>query len=439
MSTESIGSSCNASNISNKESDRSEDKSVEWKGRTVCEQDAQEDIQKPNFFYYQDPVSGVYHKLIAVQKSWLRKRCHFAAKGIRHAGSNVGHALKKGAVETGHFFKSAAHKTGEFIKKHDGGGGGVSMAGPSVPLGPHNPHPVPSQNQAPPRTASNPYKPKSAFSQNPTQTATLNPQDTPPIALPRERLIPGGPSPQGQFPHRVPHFGPGKGNHFEVKNPLVGQPSMQIGGSASNLPSLDPNQLLQNPNANPYTRGFDDGHILREAALQKAEIMAKQQRYSYLVHNESKITEAEGNLSTSLDKFKETLLKFVEAQDVEDAVLITGSIATAIAKSGGGSIKLIARAAAAAITAIRGSKLVGRMKIKYAELSKDLSNVELAYDHLEKLVNDNNKASYDKCLAEGYTPKLEFGIRENIKSNPSISVLIDKNDPNHKHIEVVLP
>lgn len=205
-----------------------------------------------------------------------------------------------------------------------------------------------------------------------------------------------------------------------------------LGVKDARLPELNPIQVLANIKNHPLLKGFDGGGVLRAAALQKGEIIAKLQRYPYMVHSEQKIKEAEGNFIKAQKEFTTNFFDYVKThEDIMEALeLFAGIMGIFAAGAGKGAAAFIAGAAALALYVNKGHRLIKKMGAKFDELVEPPIK---AYNDLTQLRMENDQASYKRCQMENYQPKLEFDPSTVDKNK---AFLIDKMNPNAKMVVI---
>lgn len=194
--------------------------------------------------------------------------------------------------------------------------------------------------------------------------------------------------------------------------------------------ALNPNGLLAN--RRPFD-SFDEGRIIRTSAIQRAELIALEQRYPNLIHSQQAIKTAEERLLCSQHEFSQHLLRNIEPADMKQAleiiVGISGLIAAGAATNGAA---FVYGAGGLSLSLMGGKELTQKMGSKFNQIVSPVVN---SYSHLQKMLLENRLASYSQCQINGYQPKLE--IDPSYVDTHKVK-LIDKANPNPNEIVVVM-
>ncbi len=148
-----------------------------------------------------------------------------------------------------------------------------------------------------------------------------------------------------------------------------------------------------------------------------------------LVHKVEDVNRMGNAADVAFERFKINLIASVDKSDVKAAVGLAVAIA-AIPRAG------VAALPAAVYVALEASE-VG---IKYVERVKTLyAPVGEAYSTHHKMDKENRQASFEKCEAIGYAPRLEFHP-DATSSKLDEVIFIDRNNPNAENkVSVIMP
>lgn len=164
---------------------------------------------------------------------------------------------------------------------------------------------------------------------------------------------------------------------------------------------------------------FDGCTSEREAALKRAEQLAKEIRYPYLVHSQDEINLAKSKYEAAFNDFMTKLPSQIGLIDVAAVALAIKAVADACKKPGFFSV-------VGALGSVLGT--IG-LNEKLAEIAAPA--VE-AKQNLSKLELENAHSSVIKCDYEKYCPLLIFVPESDTKK----FILVDKNNPNDHQINI---
>ena len=176
-------------------------------------------------------------------------------------------------------------------------------------------------------------------------------------------------------------------------------------------------------------RVFDEDMVVRDAGLQKAEQLAKEIRYPYLVHSQDEMNTAQRDINQACEQFKSNLLGSLGIDNASQvlAAVVAGSAAV----SGGPITSAVALLSLAVDTVIIEEDLRKKVLTYYKPLRE-------AYQEIHKMESANRTASKELAEQENYQPKLIFHPQTpQISSNETM--FLDLNNPKQMSFTVWTP